>query len=143
MSTPPIKFPSNYAPGLAVSFASPTGAIVVSPENPLPIAIAAVSPASGAPLTGSASTSGMAGPFELKPSRAVILVLSGTWAGSVRVLRSTDGGATKRPLTVAGGAWALFTANACEPVWEESEAGASLWLDITLASGSVSYRMAQ
>jgi hypothetical protein len=61
----------------------------------------------------------------------------------VRLLRSTDGGATKLPVTVAGDTWAQFTANCCEPVWDESEASARLYLDIALTSGTITYRIAQ
>jgi hypothetical protein len=44
---------------------------------------------------------------------------------------------------MAGAGWALFTANCCEPVWEDSEAGAQLYLSVTLASGTLAYRVSQ
>ena len=72
-----------------------------------------------------------------------MLALSGSWSGTVKVLRSTDGGATKLPLTIAGASWGQFTANCCEAIWEESEAAARLYLDITLIAGSASYRLGQ
>jgi hypothetical protein len=72
-----------------------------------------------------------------------MLQLSGTWTGTVKLLRSSDGGTTKLPLTLAGAAWGQFTANCCEPVWEESETAATLWLDVALTSGTLAYRLAQ
>jgi hypothetical protein len=72
-----------------------------------------------------------------------MLTLSGTWTGTVKLLRSVDGGTTRLPVTSAGLPYGAFTANACEPVWEESEAAALLYLDVTLASGTVTYRMGQ
>jgi hypothetical protein len=59
------------------------------------------------------------------------------------VKRSVDDGDTKLPLTVGGLPWAAFTGNACEPVAEESESGAAYYLDVTLASGTLTYRLAQ
>ncbi|MES2491756.1 MAG: hypothetical protein V4579_00580 [Pseudomonadota bacterium] len=61
----------------------------------------------------------------------------------MKLLRSVDGGTTKLPVTAGGQPYASYTANVCEPVWEESEAAALLYLDFTLTSGSVSYRMGQ
>ena len=72
-----------------------------------------------------------------------MLLLSGTWTGSVRVLRSTDAGTTKLPLTLGGIGWAQFTGNCCEPVWDESSVNALLYLDVTYASGTIVYRMEQ
>ena len=47
------------------------------------------------------------------------------------------------PLAVAGAAWAQFTGNACEPVWEEIDPEATLYLDIALTAGTLHYRIAQ
>lgn len=46
-------------------------------------------------------------------------------------------------MTIGGSPWARFTANCCEPVWEESESVAKLYLDIQISSGSLNYRLAQ
>jgi hypothetical protein len=73
----------------------------------------------------------------------VVLSLSGIWEGTVQLMRSTDLGVTLHPVTAGGLAWGRYTANACEPVLEEQEAGAQLYLDIALTSGAVSYRIAQ
>lgn len=141
MPPTPIQSPSGYAVSQAVAYADVDGsARLVSTAAPLPVTMG--NPAV-TPLAGTAAASGQVGPFQPVPGRAVVLSLSGTWSGTVRLLRSADGGTTRLPLTVAGAGWGQFTANCCELVWEESESTAQLYLDITLASGSVSYRLAQ
>lgn len=141
MSSVPIKTPAGYAVSRATAYADSSGnQVLVSTTQPLPVSLAQ---SANAALTGNAAASTVAGPFTPVTGRAAVLVLSGTWAGTVRILRSTDGGATKLPLSVGGNPWAQFTGNACEPVWEESEADAQLYIDIALTSGSVSYRLAQ
>jgi hypothetical protein len=138
----PIISPAGYTPAFALSFADATGtAQNVSNAAPLPVAPAVV----GKPgaLAGSIAASGQLGPFAPVAGTPVYLTLSGTWTGTVKVLRSTDGGATRSPLTALGGTWGQFTANACEPVWDEGEAGAALYLDVALSSGTLTYRMGQ
>lgn len=137
----PIQNPANYIPVQALSFAQVDGnSGLVSADLPLPVTtIRAANP----PLAGVATTAGQVGPFVPAAGRPVMISLSGTWSGTVRVLRSVDAGTTRLPLTVAGEAWGEFTANACEGVWEEYEDNARLYLDITLASGSLTYRVAQ
>lgn len=137
----PIQNPVGYAVTRAVAYADVDGSMIqVAAASPLPVAFGA---AATTPLAGNASTSTVVGPYQPALGRAVMLVLTGTWTGTVAVTRSTDGGATRQPLTVNGAAWGQFTGNVCEAVWEESESAARLYLDITLASGSVSYRLAQ
>ncbi len=141
MPPTPIQSPSGYSVSQAVAFADVDGsARLVSATAPLPVTMGNPS---ATPLAGTAAATGAVGPFQPVLGRAVVLALSGTWTGTVRVLRSTDSGTTRLPLTVAGTAWGQFTANCCEAVWEESEGAAQLYLDITLASGSVIYRLAQ
>lgn len=137
----PIQSPSGYAATRAVVFADPNGdAQIASAAAPLPVIFGA--PAATA-LTGSTGASAVLGPFQPVVGRAVILSLAGSWAGTVKVLRSVDGGTTKLPLTVGGTGWGQFAGNCCEPVWEESEAAATLWLDAALTSGTLTYRLAQ
>jgi hypothetical protein len=95
------------------------------------------------PLTGTAATTSTVGPFTPMLGRAIVLTLSGTWAGTAQLLRSTDAGTTKLPITIAGSAWGSYTANCNEPVTEETESGAVYYLSITLSSGTVTYRLAQ
>jgi hypothetical protein len=142
MPTSPLKTPAGYVPQMAIAFANTAGdADIVSATNPIPTVVQPFTAA--AALAGSLSASGQAGPFQPKTGRAVVLTLTGTWTGTVKLLRSVDGGATKQPVTANGMAYGVFTANACEPVWEESEAAALLYLDVTLTSGTVSYRLGQ
>ncbi len=123
-----------------MGYSDPTGGLnLVSASSPLPVSMTGA--ATPAPLTGTASASGTYGGFVPARGVAVVLVLSGTWQGSVNVVRSTDGGITFSPLTVAGKAWAQFTGNACEAVWEENDPAATLSLVVSLASGSVTYRL--
>lgn len=142
MPAAPLQPPARYVPPFAVSFANLDGdSEVVSAVNPLPVSSNAATAPS--PLAGTASASGVVGPFLPVTGRPVMLALSGTWSGQVRVVRSTNGGTTKLALTALGQAYGSFTANLCEPVWDEGESGAALYLDITLSSGTVTYRMGQ
>lgn len=138
----PVSAPAAYAPLSAVGFAEADSTLSpVSADKPLPVSTVSI-PAPAA-LAGSTSASLVAGPFTPNSDKPVVLALSGTWVGTVKVLRSTDSGTTKLPLTAAGLVWGSFSSNCCEPVWQETVAGASLYLDITLGSGSLTYRMAQ
>jgi len=142
MPSVPLLNPAPYAPPFAMSFANAGGSTdVVSAVNPLPVTSAAAT--SPTPLAGSATSNGVLGPFQPVPGRPVMLSLAGTWTGSVKILRSTDGGSTRLPLTAMGQAYGTFTANMCEPVWEEGEVGAQLYLDVTRTTGSIVYRMGQ
>lgn len=145
MPSTPITNPSGYVPARALAFADPDGsAVQVSLTSPLPVSLSGgAGIASPAPLAGALSASGSVGPFSPIAGKPVILALSGTWSGTVRLQRSTDGGATRLPVTAAGAAWAQFAANCCEPVWEEAEAGAQLYLAVTLNSGTLAYRVSQ
>jgi hypothetical protein len=137
----PIQSPSGYAATRALAFADTDGsAVLASASTPLPVTLGS---AATVALTGSTAANGVLGPYQPALGRGAMLQLSGSWTGTVRLLRSTDGGTTKLPVTVAGTAWGQFTANCCEPVWEESEAAATLWLDVALTSGTLVYRLAQ
>ena len=136
-----IQSPSGYAASRAVAFADVDGsALIVSGTTPLPVSFGR---GASTALAGSTAASLIAGPFQPATDRATMLTLSGTWAGTVRLLRSIDGGATKPPVTVAGSSWGQYSANCCEAVWDEPEAGAALYLDIALTSGTLTYRLAQ
>ena len=146
MPNVPISYPARYAPGVALNFADGDGsAILVSNAAPLPVSISAAPSGSSAPapLTGTAPTARTVGSFVPVVARPIVITLSGTWAGTVKLLRSTDGGVTKLPLTLAGSPWGEFTANVNEPVWEEFEAPAVFFLQLTPLSGSIVYRLAQ
>lgn len=137
----PIQNPPGYIVPNAVSFADTDGsALTVSAAMPLPVTLGV---AAANALAGSTATSMVAGPYQPALGRSVMLTLSGAWAGTVRLTRSVDGGATRQPLTAGGLPWGQFTGNCCEAIWDESEAAARLYLDITLTSGTLTYRMAQ
>ena len=137
-----IKIPAGYVTASAIGFADGAGMLAVASETtPLPTTIA--SPAAPDALSGSANSNRIAGPFVPVVGRPVMVQLTGDWIGSVQMRRSVDGGTTKLPITLAGGEWGRFTGNACEPVWDESEAGAQLYLDIAIYAGTVAYRVSQ
>lgn len=141
--TIPAKAPAGFVPEAAIAFADTDGsAILVDAAHPLPV-VPAQSGATASPLSGSASASLVAGPFAAQPGFAIWLTLSGSWTGTITVKRSIDGGATLLPLTIAGQAWARFTANVQEPICEDRTGGAGYYLDIALTSGTVSYRVQQ
>ena len=143
----PISYPARYAPGVALNFADASGAArQVSEASPLPVTLAAVTGGGTAPppvLAGTATAALTVGPYVPAAGRPLVLALSGTWTGTVRLLRSTDGGANRLPLSLGGAPWAVFTANVCEPVWDEAESAASFYLQLTPATGSIVYRLAQ
>ncbi|HEX2794746.1 MAG TPA: hypothetical protein VHN58_10000 [Croceicoccus sp.] len=151
----PIKLPAGYAPGIALGFAASDTddtLALVTPERPLPVSLSSdlsvqvVSeppPAAATAIAGTRSTDGRVGPFAPTANLPVVLTLSGTWDGTATLLRSTDGGVTTTALTAGGMPWGVFAANACEPVWVETEANATLYLDIALTSGTLAYRFAQ
>lgn len=140
-----VKVPAGYAPAFAVGYSDASGNLVLTAsDTPLPVVLSSQNQiASPAPLIGTSSTSGLVGPFEPAPGIPVMLQLEGVWAGTVQLMRATDENATPVPVTIGGTAWANFTANACEPVWEDSNADARLFLDITLDSGTLSYQVSQ
>jgi hypothetical protein len=142
-SSIPIDVPATFVPAVGLSFGQPgTDAVFVDSANPMPVRLARAAAAT-APLAGTATASGRVGPYIPEPDRPIHLTLSGGWIGRITLLRSVDGGAAAEPLTLAGAPWGVFTANANEPVAEESVAGASYYLDLVLTSGTVTYRVAQ
>lgn len=144
MPNSPIQSPASFVPSRATAFSDVDGtALLVSSTNPLPVTMSAVSGTATTPLAGTTTTTGVLGPYQPAIGKPVVLTLSGSWTGTVKVTRSVDGGTTRLPLTAAGAAWAQFGANCCEAVWEETDSAARLYIDVTLASGTVNYRMAQ
>ena len=138
-----VGSPGGFVPAYGIAFgAAGSPAVPVEPVNPLPVAQTVVAAASIA-LAGSTSATGAAGPFTPVLGRMIWLTLTGNWTGTVTVQRSIDGGITRLPMTVAGQPWASFTANANEAIGEESVAGASWYLQITLTAGTLAYRVQQ
>ncbi|WP_226699526.1 hypothetical protein [Qipengyuania gaetbuli] len=138
----PLQAPGGFAPLGAVGIDDGTGHLAtVSRASPLPVTTVAGSTSD--PLEGAITATGLAGPFHPSSLDPVYCTLAGEFTGTVRVMRSLDGGETLHPLTAGGLRWAEFAGPACEPVWIESEQGASLWLDCTLSSGTLEYRLSQ
>lgn len=141
---PPISVPAGFAPAFALGFSDSESRLsIVSSNAPLPVAIADQPAASPDPLSGETSASLLAGPFQPVPGIPIILTLSGEWTGTVRLLRSMDGGDTLTPLLVGGMVWGTFHEQGCEQVWIETEEGATFHLDIALTSGTLAYRVSQ
>lgn len=139
--TSPISVPAGFAPAYAVGYSDTGGRLaLVSGAAPLPVSTAAVAPD---PLVGAISASAVVGPFYAVAGRIVSVALDGDWQGTVTLLRSTDGGATKLPLRVAGEPWATFNSSGLEQAWQEAEDGASFFLDVSLQSGTLAYRVSQ
>ncbi|HET8612496.1 MAG TPA: hypothetical protein VFL92_06985 [Sphingomonas sp.] len=140
---PPVAAPAGYIPEHAMAFADPAGrAIGVTEADPLPVA-ARLNAARSTPLAGSCTASGVFGPFAPELGRPIWVSLSGDWTGSARLLRSADGASEALPLTVGGQPACRFTASANEPCCEETAAGATYFLAVTLGSGTLDYRVAQ
>jgi hypothetical protein len=139
-----IKAPAGYVSQHAIAFGAQDGtAISVDAANPLPTP-AAVAASGVAPLAGSTAASGSFGPFVPALGRTLWVTLSGSWSGAVQLLRSTDGGTTRLPLTYPDGSpRASFAGNVNLAVGEETVAGASYYLAVTLTAGTLSYRVEQ
>jgi hypothetical protein len=138
-----IEDPARFVPLMALSFGSEGApAILVDGDHPLPT-VRLMQSASSTPLAGEATASGIFGPFVPDTGLPIWLSLSGSWTGSVQLLRSVDGGATKLPLTIAGQPWASFTGSGHEVVAQECSHEASYWLAVTIVSGALAYRVSQ
>lgn len=143
MSDNPISLPGGYAPAFAIGFADAQSGMLSLVDGARPLPVQTVTPAVAQSLEGTVSVSSSAGPFIPVTGRPVYITLAGNWQGTVIAQRSIDAGATRYPLTTGGQAWGIYQANACEPIWEEYEAGAELYLSILMTAGSLRYRFAQ
>lgn len=141
-SRPIVHHPASYVTPVAIGVTEADGTLaLIGSGAPLPVAFGTA--AAGTPIAGSASVSGRYGPFAPANANPVIVTLGGTWTGTVRLVRSVDDGATVAGLMVAGSEWGAFTANGVEQAWVETESGATFYLMIELAAGTVDYRVAQ
>lgn len=139
----PIRTPAGFVPPSAAAFSGAGGvATLVDAANPLPIAPIMLA-ARSTSLAGTLTASATVGPFAPDLGRPIWVTLTGTWSGAAQVLRSVDGGASRVALTIAGQPTASFTGNANEPVAEETVAGAGYYLAVTIASGTLAYRVQQ
>lgn len=139
-----VEAPGLFVPQIALTFGARDGAAVaVDRANPLPTR--AVTAAAGSvPLAGSSAESGSVGPFAPDLGRAIVVTLSGEWSGSVTMVRSSDNGATRHPLTfIDGSAKGAWSGNVNAAIGEESVAGATYYLQFARTSGTLSYRVEQ
>ncbi|HEY0314926.1 MAG TPA: hypothetical protein VGC28_01520 [Sphingomonas sp.] len=144
MPDPIIDSPAAFVPLHALSFGTKGDpAVPVDHANPLPITGLTLA-ASSTPLAGGTAAAATVGPFAPQLGRAIWLTLSGSWSGSAQLLRSTDGGATRLPLTYGDGtAKPAWTGNLNAAVAEESVVTATYWLALAPTAGTVSYRLEQ
>ena len=103
-----------------------------------------VTASSSTPLAGAATGVGESAPFTPQLGRDMYLTLTGTWTGTIRIQRSTDGGATWNNITIGGGnPWGVYTGN-CDEVVDTPTDGASLYrVSFNVSSGNAAYRLAQ
>jgi len=144
MSTPLVEAPGNFTPQVALAFGSLNEAATpIGPANPLPTH-ARLGAADSSPIAGSTSVSTLLGPFAPELGRLIWVTLSGTWTGSVQLLRSVDGGATRLPVTYGDGTVkGIYSGNVNAAVAEETVDGTIWYLDATLGSGTLNYRLEQ
>lgn len=103
-------------------------------------------PSATTPITGVFSASGQSAPFAAELGRPINVSLTPadeTWDGSVRLLRKLPGADSFQPLTMLGEPWGVFAGAISEPVWEETEAGATFVLACEHVAGSIAYRVSQ
>lgn len=140
----PIAAPASYVNPVATGHSAADGSFqLTSKAAPMPVSVSGPTTSQAGALSGTTAASTLIGPFFPVAGVPVIVTLDGTWTGTAQLMRSTNGGATLRALTIGGAVWGRFTANACEPVWEEGNADAGLYLQITLTSGTLNYEIGQ
>jgi hypothetical protein len=139
-----VEAPGGFVPQIALTFGARDGAAVaVDPGNPLPTRVL-TGAAGSVPLLGTLAESGSAGPFVPELARAIVVTLSGEWSGVATLLRSSDGGATRRPLTfIDGSAKGVWNGNVNAAIGEESVAGASYYLQFVRTAGTLAFRVEQ
>lgn len=139
-----VEAPGGFVPQIALTFGARDGAAVaVDRANPLPTR-AVTAAAASVPLAGSSAESGSIGPFVPDLERAIVVTLSGEWSGSVTVLRSSDNGATRHPLTfIDGSPKGTWSGNVNAAIGEESVAGATYYLQFARTAGTLTYRVEQ
>ncbi|MDR6144949.1 hypothetical protein QE363_000742 [Sphingomonas sp. SORGH_AS870] len=104
---------------------------------------APLKPAASAPIAGVSAGVEVAGPFIPDLGRPITVALSAAkWpGGNAQILRSTDGGVTRLPLTPGGVPIGNYATPGVDQPWVETEAGATFYL--TLPGAGITYRVAQ
>jgi len=92
----------------------------------------------------SSTTNVLSSSFSPELGRFIWITLSGTWASTVKLERSTDNGTTWLGITdsigLVKGSW---TTNVNAPIVEDTVYGVIFRLNITLSSGTVTYKIQQ
>lgn len=141
---PKIVAPSTIVPPSGQAFARADGSTaVVSPSDPLPTTPGPLGPSGVTALTGTSTGAQTVGPFVPVLGRPITLALAASsWpGGNVQLLRSTDGGVTKLPLTPAGVTIGTYSGPGADSPWIETESGATYYL--SLPGSGITYRVAQ
>ncbi|WP_053058542.1 hypothetical protein [Sphingomonas paucimobilis] len=141
---PPIAAPSSIVPPAGVAFTGADGQTkFASPADPLPTTAAPLAPAGVTPLVGTSTGAQTVGPFVPVLGRPITVALTATsWpGGQAQLLRSTDGGVTKLPLTPAGVTVGVYSGIGADSPWVETEANATYYL--SLPAAGIAYRVAQ
>ena len=115
----------------------------IDASNPVAMRAAPLAAATSTPLTGTSTGAQMVGPFVPVLGRPITVALSAAaWpGGTAQLLRSTDGGTTRLPLTPAGVVLGTYTRQGVDQPWLETEAGATFYL--SLPNAGIGYRVSQ
>ncbi len=144
--TPSAAICAGGVPCPAGTSSSPTNVAVITQASTSTAQTGTVTSSAITPSTGSGSFSaGTAtiGPLTPQLGHPVQVVWTGTWTGTVFVGTSTNNCTTVTPLTVAGGPWASYTANANESVDTPTVSGPVYCAKATIASGTLTYKVTQ
>lgn len=105
------------------------------------------------PLAATVADTGahVLGPFSPQLTRPMCLTVCATTAasGTLQLLRSIDGGATKLGLTIGGQPWATYTFSGAiqavvnEQVWTPVSALETFYIAVTLSAGTVTINLHQ
>lgn len=132
--------PAGYAPEVAT-------VTVAATSLPQEGAVTATSATATSGTASIAAGTAVIGPLTPQLGRDIRVVLKGTWAGSFAIGTSTATNAcaagTINPLTIAGQAWGVYTANANEAVDTPTLAGIVYCATATITSGTLTYAVRQ
>ncbi|NBC37379.1 hypothetical protein GTZ99_12540 [Novosphingobium sp. FSY-8] len=100
--------------------------------------------ATSQPVSGTLSASGNSGEFTPQLARPIWVTLSGSWAGSVQLKRSINGGSTWQAITTGSGTVkGVWTGSVNAQITEETCSRAIYRLEATLTSGALTYEVYQ
>lgn len=116
------------------------GSSTLSVTNPMFVSLS--NGASGlSPVTGLFNATGYSAPFAPIAGRAFNFTATGTFVGTIVLVRSFDGGVTKVPLTALGSSLYTFTGPFSES-YTEDESGVQYFLQCSAyTSGTINYRL--